>query len=56
VKGEEFLMGIVVVEACPRGEGVSGMRPPAVRVEKSPLWDFFGVDTEILAIVKAGKQ
>lgn len=34
-----------------RGDGVSGMRPPAVRVEKMPWWLFSGVDTEAVAIV-----
>lgn len=34
-----------------RGEGVSGMRPPAVRVEKMPWWLFRGVDTEAVAIL-----
>lgn len=34
-----------------RGEGVRGMRPPAVRVEKMPVWLFNGVDTEEVAIV-----
>lgn len=28
-----------------------GIRPPAVREEKSPLWDFKGVDTATDAIV-----
>jgi hypothetical protein len=27
------------------------MRPPAVRVEKSPAWDLIGVDTDAVAMV-----
>lgn len=34
-----------------RGEGVRGMRPPAVRVENMPAWLLRGVDTEGVAIV-----
>lgn len=29
----------------PRGEGVRGNRPPAVLVEKIPVWVLTGVDT-----------
>lgn len=32
------------------GEGVSGMRPPAVRVEKMPWWLLRGVDIAAVAI------
>jgi hypothetical protein len=42
VKGDEFKTGNVVVRL--RGEGVKGIRPPAVRVEKSPAWNLIGVD------------
>lgn len=45
VNGDVWLIEIVVVRA--RGEGVKGIRPPAVRVEKSPVWDLMGVDTEV---------
>lgn len=38
VKGEVMLLA-----AQERGEGVRGIRPPAVRVEKIPVWDFTGV-------------
>lgn len=42
VNGEELLT------ACrARGDGVRGIRPPAVRVEKSPVWDFIGVDIAV---------
>ena len=43
-------MGPVVVDACCRGEGVKGIRPPAVREEKSPRWVLIGVDI-VVAIV-----
>jgi hypothetical protein len=33
------------------GEGVRGIRPPAVLEEKSPWWLFTGVDTVTEAIV-----
>jgi hypothetical protein len=36
VNGEELLLLATVVVRV-RGEGVNGIRPPAVRVEKSPL-------------------
>ena len=45
VKGEELLTDNVVVRL--RGDGVNGMHPPAVRVEKSPAWDLMGVDTAV---------
>ena len=45
VKGDELLTDNVVVRL--RGEGVNGIRPPAVRVEKSPAWDLIGVDTAV---------
>lgn len=45
VKGDELLTDNVVVRV--RGEGVKGIRPPAVRVEKSPVWDLIGVDTAV---------
>lgn len=34
-----------------RGDGVRGMRPPAVLLEKRPRWLFDGVETEAVAIV-----
>ena len=45
VNGEELLFAIAAVRV--RGDGVKGIRPPAVRVEKSPMWDFIGVDTAV---------
>jgi hypothetical protein len=50
VYGEEFTTFVLVVVRC-RGEGVRGIRPPAIRVEKRPLWDLRGVDTAADAIV-----
>jgi hypothetical protein len=52
VKGDELLFDIVVVRV--RGEGVRGIRPPAVRVEKSPMWDFMGVDTAVAILQYRG--
>jgi hypothetical protein len=46
---------MVVVEFC-RGDGVRGIRPPAVRDENSPVWDFRGVDTDTVAIPNCYKQ
>jgi hypothetical protein len=40
-----LLRGSVVV--CARGDGVKGIRPPAVRVENMPVWDLIGVDTAV---------
>lgn len=34
-----------------RGDGVRGIRPPAVRVEKMPWWLLRGVETAAVAIV-----
>lgn len=51
VKGEELRLTAMLTDDCPRGEGVRGIRPPAVREEKSPLWDLIGVDTVAVAIV-----
>ena len=45
VNGDELLTGNAVVRL--RGEGVKGIRPPAVRAEKSPGWDLMGVDTAV---------
>ena len=45
VKGDELLIERVWVRV--RGDGVKGIRPPAVRVEKSPVWDLMGVDTAV---------
>ena len=44
VNGDELMLRVCVRV---RGEGVKGMRPPAVRVEKSPVWDLMGVDTAV---------
>lgn len=46
VKGDEWLL-IAKVVIRVRGEGVNGIRPPAVRVENMPVWDFMGVDTAV---------
>ena len=52
VKGDEgremFDARLVVLV---RGDGVRGMRPPAIRVEKMPRWLLIGVDTVAVAIV-----
>ena len=44
-------MLVVRLVARVRGDGVRGMRPPAVRVEKMPWWLFKGVDIEAVAIL-----
>ena len=52
VNGDEWLevfMARLVVLV--RGDGVSGIRPPAVRVENMPWWLLRGVDTLAEAIV-----
>lgn len=52
VKGEELAeMLVAVLVALALGEGVKGIRPPAVFVLKRPWWLFRGVDTEGVAIV-----
>lgn len=52
VNGEESrLTGTVLTDDRWRGDGVRGMRPPAVRVEKIPVWDLTGVDMVADAIV-----
>lgn len=50
MKGEELLL-FERAAVRVRGDGVKGMRPPAVRVEKMPAWLFKGVDTDEVAIV-----
>lgn len=53
VNGDEVFETLVArLVVLVRGDGVSGIRPPAVRVEKIPWWLFNGVDTEAVAIVK----
>jgi len=54
VKGELVFAETVVARLVVRvrGDGVRGIRPPAVRVEKRPWWDFRGVDTDADAILK----
>lgn len=54
VNGEESSPAGAAAEDRCLGEGVRGMRPPAVRVEKSPVWDLTGVDIAAVAIVKRG--
>jgi len=46
VNGEEWLLAARAVVRV-RGEGVKGIRPPAVRVENMPVWDLRGVDTAV---------
>ena len=46
VNGDEWLLK-ANVEVLVRGEGVKGIRPPAVRVENMPMWDLRGVDTAV---------
>jgi len=46
---DEILVATLVVLA--RGEGVNGIRPPAVFVLKMPWWLLRGVDTDAVAIV-----
>lgn len=52
VKGEEWfeVVGARLVVRV-RGDGVRGIRPPAVRVENMPWWLFKGVDIVAVAIV-----
>lgn len=50
MKGDDSTFTLLVTVRW-RGDGVKGMRPPAVREEKSPLWDLRGVDTAADAIV-----
>lgn len=52
VNGDDLLMERFCVRL--RGDGVKGIRPPAVRVEKSPAWDLIGVHTAV-AIVQDQK-
>ena len=53
VKGDGVFETLVTrLVVLVRGDGVSGIRPPAVRVEKIPWWLFSGVDTKAVAIVK----
>lgn len=53
VNGDELLSERVTCRE--RGEGVKGIRPPAVRVEKSPVWDLTGVDTEVAILQYRGE-
>ena len=46
VNGDDCLL-VTTAAVRVRGEGVNGIRPPAVRVEKSPIWDFMGVETAV---------
>lgn len=52
VNGEDLFRGSVVV--CARGDGVNGIRPPAVRVENMPVWDLIGVDTAVAIFTVSG--
>ena len=50
-KGEEWLEVFVAkLAVLARGDGVRGIRPPAVLVEKMPWWLFKGVETDAVAI------
>lgn len=52
MKGEEFEeIFVALLAVLARGEGVSGIRPPAVLVEKMPCRLFNGVDTAAVAMV-----
>ena len=53
VNGDELLLFDIAAWRA-RGEGVKGIRPPAVRVEKSPVWDFIGVDTAVAILQYRG--
>ena len=50
MKGEELFGISAKLVVLVRGEGVRGMRPPAVRVEKMPWWLLRGVDTDAVAM------
>jgi hypothetical protein len=51
VKGEDpFEARLARLVALVRGEGVKGIRPPAVFVEKRPLWLLRGVEIVAVAI------
>jgi hypothetical protein len=45
VKGDELLTGWAKERM--RGEGVSGILPPAVLEENMPAWDLMGVHTAV---------
>ena len=52
MKGEELLETFVaMLTVLTRGDGVKGIRPPAVLAEKRPWWLLKGVDTDVVAIV-----
>ena len=51
VKGDVLLVAVRT-----RGEGVRGIRPPAVREEKSPMWDLMGVDTAVAILQYRGND
>ena len=52
VNGEEPLEVFVAkLAVLVLGEGVRGIRPPAVRVEKMPWWLLRGVDIAAVAIM-----
>lgn len=44
-------MFVAALAALARGDGVRGIRPPAVFVLKMPWWLFSGVDTIDVAII-----
>ncbi len=52
MNGEEFVeMLVAELIVLVRGDGVRGIRPPAVFDEKRPWWLLIGVDTDGVAIV-----
>ena len=53
VNGDEALeVACARLVARVRGEGVRGIRPPAVLEENMPWWLFRGVDIDAVAIVR----
>lgn len=51
VYGDEFMETFVAaLAALVRGDGVSGIRPPAVLVENMPWWVLRGVDTWVAIV------
>jgi hypothetical protein len=52
VKGVDWFEVVAVrLTVLALGEGVNGMRPPAVLEEKRPWWLFSGVDTKGVAML-----
>lgn len=52
MNGDELLDALLArLVVLVRGDGVRGIRPPAVLLEKRPWWLLRGVETEAVAIV-----